>query len=179
MKKIIYTLGATAIVLLAACGGGYPTEGNKFELVITGAEKVTEQTDFFPNSDVSLNTDQINQKLDSLLKANNSDRKNLVDVKLTEVTLKITDTVNTFNVLKSLKVEVLADKSDVVAKKDSIQANGAKEIKLDASGLDFKEYLEKGDIFFNSSGNTGADTLKAPLKTVLIYKISVTAAPKK
>lgn len=178
MKKIIYTLSISAITLLIACGG-HPTTGNKFELVITGTEKVTEKTDFFPNSDATLNTDQINQKLDSLLKANNSDRANLVAVKLDEVSIKITDTVNTFDVLKSLKVEIMADKSELVAKKENLEAKGSKEIKLDVMGLDFKEYLEKGDIFFNSSGNTGADTLKAPLKTVLTYKISVEAAPKK
>lgn len=179
MKKTIYTLSAAALALLVACGGG-PTDGNKLELTLTGSEKITEKTDFFPGSDATLNTDQINQKLDSLLKANNSDRDNLVAVKLAEASIKITDTTNTFNLFKSLKVEVIAgDGSGVVAQKENIAADGAKEVKLDTLGFNFKDYLKEGDIFFNASGNTGADTLKAPLKTVLTYKIKVIAAPKK
>lgn len=179
MKKIVYTLSICAVALLAACGGG-PTDGNKLELTLTGTEKLTEKTDFFPNSDATLNTDQINQKLDSLLKANNSDRENLVAVKLDEASIKIVDTANTFNLFKSLKVEVIAGEgSGVVAQKENLAANGAKEIKLDTLGFNFKDYLKEGDIFFNTSGNTGTDTLKAPLKTVLTYKIKVVAAPKK
>ena len=57
MKKIVYTLTAVAAILLAACGDNRPTEGNKLELSISGAEKVTTPDDY--NIFLGSNIDQL------------------------------------------------------------------------------------------------------------------------
>ncbi len=180
MKKIVYTLTAVAAILLAACGDNRPTEGNKLELSISGAEKVTTPDDYniFLGSNIDLNQESINAKFDSLLAANKSDRANIVSVKLAEAKLVITDSVNTFDRFNSLKLSIFGNEAADVATANNIP-KGAKEVKLDVQDKDLYASIKKGEVILGADGNIKGDTLKSDLKTKLIIKLNIEAAPKK
>jgi hypothetical protein len=179
MKKIIYTLSAIAALAFASCGENRPSEGNKMELNAASEEKTTPSFEYIPNSNITLNEISINAKFDSLLAANKSDRANIVSVKLAEATLVITDSVNTFNSFADIKLSIFGDAESVIANKTGIVANGAKEIKLDVQDKDLYESIKKGDVILLADGNTKGDTLKGDLKTKLVFKLAIEAAPKK
>lgn len=180
MKKILFALPVIAALVLASCGDGRPSEGNKLELAINGAEKVTTPDDYniYLGSNVSLNQESINAKFDSLLTANKSDRANIVSVKLAEATLYITDSVNTFDRFTSLKLSIFGDEATDVATANTIPA-GAKEIKLDVQDKDLYASIKKGEVILMADGNVKGDTLKTDLKTKLSIKLKIEAAPKK
>lgn len=181
MKKVLLTLPVFALFIMASCGDGRPSEGNKLELPISGAEKVTTPDDYniYLGSNVSLNQESINAKFDSILAANKSDRANIVSVKLAEAKLVITDTVNTFDRFSSLKLSIMGDEAIDVATATNIPVKGLKEIKLDIQDKDLYASIKKGEVFLVADGNIKGDTLKSDLKTKLVIKLNIEAAPKK
>lgn len=179
MKKVAFTLTAVAAILLAACGDNRPKEGNKLELSVTSPEKVVMPVEYVLNSNITLNDISINAKFDSLLAANKSDRANIVSVKLAEAKLVITDSVNTFDRFSDVKLSIFGAEETVVANKTGIQANGAKEVSLDVQDKDLYASIKKGEVILLADANTKGDSLKSDLKTKLIFKLNIEAAPKK
>jgi hypothetical protein len=178
MKKLIYTIPVLAAFLAVSCNSR-PSEGNKLELNASTPEKVTTQVDYVMNSNISLNDISINAKFDSLLAANKSDRDNIVSVKLAEASLIITDSVNTFDRFSDVKLSIFGAEEAVVATKTGLQPTGAKEVKLDVLGKDLYESIKKGEVILLADGNTKGDSLKTDLKTKLVFKLNIEAAPKK
>jgi hypothetical protein len=180
MKKLIYTLPVLAAFLAVSCNSR-PSEGNKLELSASSPEKVTTPDDYniTLNSNITLNDISINAKFDSLLAANKSDRANIVSVKLAEASLIITDGVNTFDRFSDVKLSIFGAEEAVVASKTGMQPSGAKEIKLDVQDKDLYESIKKGEVILLADGNTKGDSLKTDLKTKLVFKLNVEAAPKK
>ena len=90
----------------------------------------------------------------------------------------ITDSVNTFDRFNSLKLSIFGNEAADVATANNIP-KGAKEVKLDVQDKDLYASIKKGEVILGADGNIKGDTLKSDLKTKLIIKLNIEAAPKK